>query len=95
MTEEEWAGWLAARWAVIPMLEGVPPDKDDTPAGWVIVQARDVLLHAAEHLGPIYEDEETARHIARCHNWWRGSLPRPEKTDDEYSQPAPGRASVP
>lgn len=96
VNDPEWQQWLSQQWVVVPALHCVPPDEADTPAGWVIVGEGDEALHTAPQLGPLYEDEETARHIARCHNWWLGSVrPEPPEEDRDNTKPPQSRAPVP
>jgi hypothetical protein len=79
MTETDWAGWLKDRW------EAAPADADNGFVGWVIVKRDD--KDAGEELGPVFKDEETARHICRAHNHYISALVPGRETSDGGSEP--------
>lgn len=86
MNEEEWAGWLRTRWLVIPDWVGTPVLQ------WRIGKESDGSALEFTPLGPPFEDEETVRHIVRCHNHWLASLQPIGEELNADAAPPEGRA---
>lgn len=80
MEPEDWQDWLREPWAAVPALDVVPRDPD-VPVGWVIIKRKELASHRSPVLGPLYEDEESARHIARAHNYYLSAGLLGEHTD--------------
>lgn len=86
MNDEEWAGWLKDRWFVSPFYP------DNGGPRWVIIAASDIGAASATSLGPEFQDEETARHIVRCHNQWLANLQPIGEELNADAAPPEGRA---
>lgn len=95
MTDEEWAGWLRTPWVVVAELRDIPADDEDAPVGWVIVKKQDLRSHVADDLGPVYQDEETARHVVRCHNWWLAGMTPETLGEALHGDPEPSQSRAP
>lgn len=76
MTPDEWVGWLGEEWAVIP---------DPIRAGaWAITRKGGPDTNQLAG----FDDEDTARHIARAHNFYMKHELRKEILDDAGSEPS-------
>lgn len=74
VSEEEFAEWLREEWAVVPDPNGGYSLNDYTGTAWRIIMLKDLKKPTSPTLGERYEDESTARHIARCHNYWLSAV---------------------